>query len=425
MRRRREHGLPTTDAAWSEVCNAATHAGDDFALFLGDAAAALAQVPDASVNTCLTSPPYWSVRDYDHSDQLGLEDEVEDYVERLVKIYREVYRVLADDGTAWLNIGDSYFGKTITVDGRPPRSGWKRSKQLSLVPFRVALALEDDGWWVRNVAVWHKPNAMPSSVTDRLTNSWEPVFLLAKSERYYFDLDKIRVPHVTDDNAERVRAERGNAKGKAVGQAELRRWLNSPRHRSTIDGLKEVERRPDAPEAVELAAYLRVALKREKRSIGWVAEQLEQPFERTRHYFRTDEIGSRLPPNETWLKLKALLNLDDSFDNAMRIEVGDNVFRNHPLGRNPGDVWPIPVAANRADHLAVMPKSLAIRTLTATLPAGGTCIDPFMGTGTTGIATRALGGRFIGIDVRSEYLLRFMADNAQLPFSGGETKKAR
>ncbi len=407
-RGRRRLGKPAGVDTWADVRDAASYAGEDFALFARDAAEALSQLPDGCINTSLTSPPYWAVRDYGHLEQLGLENEVDDYVERLVKVYRELYRVLAEDGTAWLNIGDSYFNKSVTVDGKPPRAGWKRNKQLSMVPFKVALALQEDGWWLRNVAVWQKPNAMPSSVTDRLTNTWEPVFLLTKSERYYFDLDAIRVPHTTDDAAERLRAERGNAAGKAKGQDELRRWLNSPRHRSTIDGLKDVERRPNAPEAVELASYLRLALKSQGRSIKWVAEQLDQPFERTRHYFRTDEIGSRLPPPQTWLRLKALLNLDDSYDEAMAVEVGDNVFRNHPKGRNPGDVWSIPVAANRQDHLAVMPRKLAERALRATLPEGGSCLDPFMGTGTTGLVTRELGGRFVGIDVQAEFMRNYL-----------------
>jgi DNA modification methylase len=408
---RRNLGQPAGLRDWSSIKAAATYSGSDFALFIDDSVNALSQLPDGSVNTSLTSPPYWSARDYAHSDQLGLEDDVNDYVERLVKVYRELYRVLADDGTAWLNIGDTYFNKTITVNGKPPRSGWQRSKQLSLVPFRVALALEDDGWWLRNVAVWQKPNAIPSSVQDRFTNTWEPVFLLAKSDRYYFNLDAVRVPHSTDDSTERVRAERGNADGKAKGKQELRRWLNSPRHRSTIDGLREVERRPNAPEAVELAAYLRTFLKKRKRSIQWVADELGLPFERTRHYFRVDEIGSRLPPPETWERLKDLLELDDAYDVAMQIEVGDNVFRNHPLGRNPGDVMSFSVAAHRGTHLAVMPMKLASHTLRATLPPGGSCLDPFMGSGTTGHAARALGGRFIGIDVNEEYVQHYLNDS--------------
>jgi hypothetical protein len=249
---------------------------------------------------------------------------------------------------------------------------------------------------------------MPSSVGDRLTNTWEPVFLLTKSDRYHFDLDSIRVPHSTDDTLERLRAEKGNATGKAKDQKELRRWLNSPRHRVTIEGLKEVKRRPNAPEAVELAKYLRQALENQGGSIQWVASELGEPFERTRHYFRTDKIGSRLPPPETWERLKILLNLDGEYDDAMQIEVGDNVFRNHPMGRNPGDLMSVPVAPNRGEHLAVMPVRLALQTLKATLPRNGSCLDPFMGSGTTGIATRALGGRFVGIDIKRSYVQPYL-----------------
>jgi len=395
---------------WPKLCSQADFAGESYALFVGDATARLSSLPDACVNTCLTSPPYWSARDYGHPDQLGLEAEVDDYVQNLVEVYREVRRVLTDDGTAWLNIGDTYFSGAGTVNGKPPPTGWKRNKQLTLVPFRVALALEEDGWWIRNVAAWHKPNAMPASVRDRLTNTWEPVFLLCKSERYYFNLDRIRLPHVTDDAIERARAESGKANGKAKGQAELRRWLNSPRHRSTIDGLREIERRPNAPRATELAAYLRRALEVKGKSIHWVAEQIDQPFERTRHYFRTDEIGSRLPPDETWQQLKLLLDLDGSYDEAMTIELGDNVFRNHPLGRNPGDLFSVALRGASNGHFATMPYDLAERTLKATLPPGGTCLDPFMGSGTTGRAAISLGGRFVGIDIHEDYVREFLSE---------------
>jgi DNA modification methylase len=401
-------GQPAGLDDWSQVCASATHSAENYALFIGDALQVLAGLPDRAVNTVITSPPYWSVRDYEHEDQLGLETEVVDYVERLVKIFHEIFRVLADDGAAWLNIGDNYFNKTITVDGKPPRYGWKRNKQLSLVPFRVALALQEDGWWIRNIVVWNKPNAMPSSVRDRLTNTWEPVFLLTKSDRYYFNLDSIRVPHITDDSTERTRAIRGENYGKASGKEELRRWLNSPRHRANIDGLRDIERRPGTPPAVELAAYLRAAMNEKGKTIGWVAEQLNLPFERTRHYFRLDEIGSRLPPPEVWEQLKEVLDLDTTYDEAMQVIVGDNVFRNHPLGRNPGDVQQIPVVPSSADHFAVMPPRLADFALKATLPEGGCCLDPFMGTGTSGIATNQMGGRFIGIDIKDEYVQPYL-----------------
>jgi hypothetical protein len=159
-----------------------------------------------------------------------------------------------------------------------------------------------------------------------------------------------------------------------------------------------------------LASYLREALIRNGQSIGWVAEQLGLPFERTRHYFRTDEIGSRLPPEETWLRLKELLDLDGQYDDAMEVEVGDNVFRNHPSGRNPGDMMSVSLRGSGHPHFATMPRPLADQCLTATLPAGGVCLDPFMGLGTTGHAAFALGGDFIGIDVQQSYLELFESE---------------
>jgi DNA modification methylase len=387
---------------WDQIKKKAYLKGDRYALFKGDAAKALCKIPDSSVNTCLTSPPYWSVRDYEAKEQIGLEDSVEAYVEKIVAVFREVKRTLTNDGTAWLNIGDCYINGAKAGD-----PAWKRNKQLALVPFRVAIALENDGWWVRNTVVWNKPNAMPSSTSDRLTNAWEPIFLLAKSDRYFFNLDSVRVPHKTEDHIERRRAADGNAAGKAKGREELRRWLNSPRHRATIDGLKEVRRRPNAPQATELAAYLRAAADKKGIAVKDVATVLGQPFERVRHYFRTDEIGARRPPEETWSTLKALLSLDDRYDEAMSIEVGDNVFRNHPNGRNPGDVQSFPLTGGASDtkgHFALMPSSLANWCLQASLPPGGVCLDPFMGAGTTGLAALAMGGRAVGVDVRPDYL---------------------
>ncbi|MCX5674562.1 MAG: site-specific DNA-methyltransferase [Planctomycetota bacterium] len=394
--------------SWDAIRSAADVKASGYALFAGDAAERLRDIPSCSVDTCLTSPPYWQARDYQRRGQVGLEAELEEYVGRLLGVFREVKRVLKVEGTAWLNIGDTYLHGVGTVDGKAPARGWKRNKQLCLVPYRVALALQEDGWWLRNVVVWHKPNAMPASVEDRLTNVWEPVFLLTRSERYYFKLDSIRVPHVTDDNVERRRAYNGGSNGKARQNPELRRWLNSPRHRVTIQGLAEVRRRPNAPEATELAGYLRHALDAKRVSLEWVADQLGEPFERVRHYFRTDRIGSRLPPEETWHKLKAILVLDSQYDAAMAVEVGDNVFRNHPMGRNPGDVQSISLSRGSELHFAMMPRKLADWALRATLPEGGTCLDPFMGPGTTGLSTICLGGKFVGIDIRQDYIHAFV-----------------
>jgi len=176
----------------------------------GDCIAGLRTLPDASVHCCVTSPPYWGLRDYGHDGQIGLEETPEAYVARMVEVFREVRRVLRDDGTLWLNLGDSYNagrdgghagGKGALNTGRnldeiyQGRSGANapglKPKDLCGIPWRVAFALQADGWWLRQDIIWSKPNPMPESVRDRCTKAHEYVFLLTKSERYYYDAESI------------------------------------------------------------------------------------------------------------------------------------------------------------------------------------------------------------------------------------------
>jgi|SRR5579884_3169595 len=371
---------------------------DAVTLYQGDCLSVLAHLPEGSLDTCLTSPPYWSQRDYGVEGRIGLEESPIAYTDRLVRVFREVRRVLAEEGTVWLNIGDAYND----IGHVPFRSGWQRPKQLALVPYRVALGLQDDGWWVRNVGVWYKSNAMPASVADRLTNRWEPVFLLAKNKEYFFNLDAIRVKPKTDDTQERKRA--GRSRGKASGHKELRQWLGSPRHRVNIDGMKTVKVRPDAPDSKEVAVYLREARKKAGLTFDEMAETLGVGGWQVIHYFRLDGSGSRLPPYDMWLKLKALLSLDDRYDEAMKYVEKDNVLRNHPNGKHPGDVFNVPLTPFSGAHYATMPLSLAHMLLSATLPEGGTALDPFSGAGTTGVAATMLGGRYVGIEINQDHL---------------------
>lgn len=172
--------------------------------------AQLGLMPTGCVNTCVTSPPYFGLRDYGHDGQIGLEDTPDAYVARLVEVFREVRRVLRDDGTLWLNIGDSYaanrsyqveqtkggpkHGAAQAVSGRPQRAmdyGLK-PKDLIGIPWRVAFALQADGWYLRQDIIWHKPNAMPESVSDRCTKAHEYIFLLSKGPRYYFDTEAVK-----------------------------------------------------------------------------------------------------------------------------------------------------------------------------------------------------------------------------------------
>ena len=191
-------------------------------ILVGDCRTRLSALPDGSAQTCVTSPPYFGLRDYGMADQIGLEQTPDAFVAELVSVFREVKRVLRDDGTLWLNLGDSYARQagddsTKTTDGgmktgrtgksdqlfksgnNTPPAGLK-PKDLIGIPWRVAFALQADGWYLRSDIIWHKPNPMPESVTDRPTKSHEYLFLLSKSERYYYDADAIREPHIHADD---------------------------------------------------------------------------------------------------------------------------------------------------------------------------------------------------------------------------------
>ena len=186
----------------------------EFRIIEGDCLSALARLPEQSVQTCVTSPPYWGLRDYGSEGQLGLEPTPEEYVANMVEVFREVRRVLRDDGTLWLNLGDSYGvgslgrndadrniggrGGNKKGSGNPGRQGrvtlatGLKQKDLVGIPWMVAFALRADGWYLRSDIIWAKPNPMPESVTDRPTKAHEYLFLLAKGPRYYWDADAIR-----------------------------------------------------------------------------------------------------------------------------------------------------------------------------------------------------------------------------------------
>ena len=216
----------------------------------GDCLELLRTLPDASAHCCVTSPPYWGLRDYGVDGQLGLEKTPEEYVAKMVEVFREVRRVLVDDGTLWLNLGDSYasgkgtcfnpgggsssFSVNTKANNVHPldrgnkstlaKSGLK-PKDLVGTPWRVAFALQADGWYLRQDIIWHKPNPMPESVTDRCTKAHEYIFLLSKNGRYYFDQESILEPcspgthaRFSQANLEnQVGSERAHAGGKTNG----------------------------------------------------------------------------------------------------------------------------------------------------------------------------------------------------------------
>lgn len=206
------HSAPTEDRSLDPRYEALTSRRAPSALICGDATHVLAAFPEDSVQTVVTSPPYWSLRNYGIDGQIGLEDSVESFIKALTRTFDEVRRVLRKDGTLWLNIGDSYTsgGRTWrapdkknrarAMDIRPPTPDGLKPKDLIGVPWRLAFALQAAGWYLRADVIWNKPNAQPESVADRPTRSHEYVFLLSKSERYYYDVSAVRGP-----NGRRVR----------------------------------------------------------------------------------------------------------------------------------------------------------------------------------------------------------------------------
>lgn len=289
------------------------YADDQVTLLLGDALETLRTLPDESVNCVVTSPPYFGLRDYGVDGQYGLEATPAEYVETMRAVFSEAKRVLAKDGTCWINLADSYSGgsrttyhadsatKSVRSKGHAearPVSGLP-GKNLLGMPWRLAFALQDDGWILRNDVIWQKSNAMPESVTDRLASRYEHLFLLARAERYWFDLDAVREPQKTAGERH---------EGRSCGSGE-----------------------------------------------GWPS---------------------------AWSAKTRTLNAK---------------------GGNPGDVWSISTRPYPEAHFAVFPIDLPIRCIRAGCKPGGTVLDPFSGSGTTGEAARKLGRRYIGIDLNPAY----------------------
>ncbi|MGP4102288.1 DNA methyltransferase [Nonomuraea sp. KM90] len=202
-------------------------------LYLGDAREVLAELPAGSVDCIVTSPPYYGLRDYGVEGQYGQEPTLAAYIETLQKTFCEARRVLADDGTLWLNLGDSYAansdGWARGADYNPHQPVVRPRSRLSVppknllgMPWRVAFALQEDGWILRNAIIWHKPNAMPQSVLDRVSTRHEMIFLMVKQQRYWFDLDAIREPH----SEARSSTRRTRCGGKPGGNVRTSRHLD-------------------------------------------------------------------------------------------------------------------------------------------------------------------------------------------------------
>jgi DNA modification methylase len=320
-------------------------ADDWLTVFQGDCRTVLEAMAAESVHCVVTSPPYWGLRDYGNDGQLGLEPTPELYVEHMVAVFREVRRVLRKDGTLWLNLGDSYAGSWgaqsrpngtdigSTLEGGSPLHARQiaahpkgtmtgslkdtpglKPKDLVGIPWRVAFALQADGWYLRSDIIWAKPNPMPESVTDRPTKSHEYLFLLTKSARYWYNADAVREPDKGTDHS-------------------------------------RIKLTPPEPSGGLLKPHM----------------------------------GIRYPEGR------------------------------NGNGRNLRSVWEVATQPYPGAHFATFPRKLVEPCIKAGCPADGTVLDPFAGSGTTGMVAQALGRKAILIDLNPDYLMQAMARNAQTP----------
>jgi DNA modification methylase len=255
-----------------------TSTADDFHIHSGSALEVLAKLPEGSIQTCVTSPPYFGLRDYQADGQIGLEKTPEEYVEKLVEVFRAVRRVLRPDGTLWLNIGDSYYTagdtKTDSTRAASPKMGGRliipkrrkaipglKKKDLIGIPWMLAFALRKDGWYLRSEIIWSNPACMPESVTDRPTKAHEQIFLLTKSEKYFYDAEAISEPCQQPGRTRRIitqeRADGGSRKdGDNVvtdGETRNRRSVWSINPGSGFDGAHFATFPPELPKTCILA----------------------------------------------------------------------------------------------------------------------------------------------------------------------------
>lgn len=467
---------------------------DGVTLYHGDALTVAArELADASVDCIVTSPPYYNLRDYDTDGQYGLEADPRLYVEKLRRLFAELRRVLADDGTLWLNLADSYYSRV-----RGEKTQWKN---LIGVPWRVAFALQDDGWILRNAIIWHKPNTMPESVTDRLASRYEHVFLFAKSRRYFFDLDPIREPHspISINRAQRSARKPYSANGKSgaakvpgatpyaaisAGSRQINAEGKNPGDYWKIDDepFELPTGRLSGEEAAYMAAFIdgegsisirrrttqiqfmltvvnthegiirwlhqRTGMgqikQREVRNEKWrqvwewsvTSRQAAQviyavyPHLRVKqqqaavalHFMATTHEAGGGPASVEYHEQRHAMAEDVAALNAGRIT--ESRFAFDPLGpprtSSAGDVMVIPTQPFAGAHFAVMPVALALRCVQAGCRPGGTVLDPFSGSGTSGAAAAQTGRRYIGIDINRDYLdlsLATRLNQAALDFS--------
>jgi DNA modification methylase len=345
-------------------------------ILVGDCLTSLRSLEAQSVQTCVTSPPYFGLRDYGHPGQIGLEATPDAYVAKMVEVFREVRRVLRDDGTCWINLGDSYasggrksrdpgqskihpaFVGDAFQDGlRPADPPGIKPKDLLGTPWRVAFALQADGWYLRQDIIWHKPNPMPESVRDRCTKAHEYIFMLSKSARYYYDADAIAEPLASTSIDRLTQANLANQKG-------------SDRVPGKTNGNMKAVAKQDG---------------HGRRHAGF-----------NQRYF-----GSDKPYTGQSTKDFTAGGAQDA--SATKARIVDRILSGEITTRNKRSVWTVTTKPFKGAHFATFPPDLIEPCILAGCPVGGTVLDPFGGAGTTGMVAQRHGRNAILCELNPEY----------------------
>ncbi|MEE5149053.1 site-specific DNA-methyltransferase [Pseudomonas alliivorans] len=387
-------------------------------ILVGDCIDMMRTLPDESVHTCVTSPPYYGLRDYGVEGQIGLEETPAEFIARLVDVFREVRRVLRADGTIWVNMGDTYASTAPGTRNSPQTKGSKsnadqwanvrpdlrafgiKPKDLLGIPWRLAFALQDDGWYLRQDIIWHKPNPMPESTRDRCTKAHEYLFLLSKSRRYHYDSDAIREPaNLTG---------KGNANGYRGGA-----YVNG----STFDNA-EGGKRTSSGNTVP------------NHGVGWGHGTDKASRNRPRVTVPTGwDTSTGEGGHGAFHKDGAERKRRDSFkrEDSKREQAipGQSKGTHRPdrdesthdtATRNKRSVWTVATHAFKEAHFATFPPDLIRPCILAGAPRGGVVLDPFGGAGTTSLVSMQEGRRSIICELNPEYaaLARARIDAAWL-----------
>lgn len=302
-------------------------------------------LPDNSIDCCVTSPPYFGLRDYGTEEQIGMEQTPDEFVDKLLQVFAEVKRVLKPEGTLWLNLGDSYGGSGRGPAGnlngdehsmhekhKPFKSQMVKPKDLIGVPWMVAFALRANGWYLRQDIIWNKPNPMPESVTDRCTKSHEYIFLMSKSQKYFYDAESIRTA-LKDESiarlAQNIENQTGSSRvpGKTNGKMKAVRKEFQPNEAGSVSGLKG---------------------------------------------------------HSGYFNAEGELNCRDT--------------------ANKKSVWTVTTKPFKEAHFATFPEELILDCIKAGCPIDGVVLDPFMGAGTTALVSRKLNRNYIGFELNSDYI---------------------